>query len=117
MQFLSLAPFVPSGPDFCSARELFQALGFPLNWEAGDYAGFGNEGCRFILQNFNNREFAENFMVTVRVPDVDAFYNQVAQNQLVKKFGIRINQPTQQHYGKEVNLIDLAGVCWHFVEE
>ena len=117
MQFLSLAPFVPSGPDFGRARELFQALGFPITWDAGDYTGFGNECCRFILQKFNNRAFAENFMVTVRVPDVEAFYREVDEKQLVREFGIRISQPTMQPYGKEVNLIDLAGVCWHFVEE
>jgi hypothetical protein len=35
---------------------------------------------------------------------------------LDEKFGIKLTKPIQQPYGKEVNIIDLAGVCWHFVE-
>jgi hypothetical protein len=40
----------------------------------------------------------------------------VLAKKLPEKFGIRVAPPTQQPYGKEVNIIDLAGVCWHFVE-
>jgi hypothetical protein len=40
----------------------------------------------------------------------------VNEKQLPQKFGIRIKEPTQMSYGKEVNIIDIAGVCWHFVE-
>jgi hypothetical protein len=41
----------------------------------------------------------------------------VIDKQLPEKFGIRISQILQQPYGKEVNIIDIAGVCWHFVEQ
>jgi hypothetical protein len=40
----------------------------------------------------------------------------VLEKKLVERFGIRIGAVTQQPYGKEVNIIDIAGVCWHFVE-
>jgi hypothetical protein len=116
MQFLSLAPFVPSGEDFESSKKFFLELGFKLMWDAGDYASFEKDGCKFILQHFANREFAENFMLTVRVDDVNAFWKEVNEKQLPEKFGIRISPPAQMPYGKESNIIDLAGVCWHFVE-
>jgi hypothetical protein len=61
MKFLSLEPFVPSGSNFESSKLLFQELGFKINWDAGDYIGFEREGCKFILQKFNNKAFAENF--------------------------------------------------------
>ena len=116
MQFLSLQPFVPSGSRFDLSKELFLALGFKMSWDAGDYIGFERGDCRFILQKFDNKEFAENFMITVRVSDVNELYNTVIEQQLPEKFGIRIRPPVQMPYGKESNLIDLAGVCWHFVE-
>lgn len=116
IKFLSLAPFVPSGPDFEGSKQLFIALGFVLQWEEGGFAGFGNDGCRFILQKYDNKPFAENFMLTVRVNDVEAFRKGVLDKGLPEKFGIRIGSVTQQPYGKEVNIIDIAGVCWHFVE-
>jgi hypothetical protein len=116
MQFLSLQPFVPSGPDFERSRDLFVALGFNLAWDGGDYAGFENNGCRFILQRFDQKAFAENFMLSVGVPDVDAFRAEVIAKQLPEKFGIKIGAASEQPYGRKVNIIDLAGVCWHFVQ-
>lgn len=115
MKFLSLEPFVPSGSDFNGSKQLFQALGFTVNWDAGDYVGFERDGCRFILQKYDNSAFAENLMLNVRISDADEFYRDVLAKQLPDTFGIRVSQPTNQPYGREVNLIDLAGVCWHFV--
>ena len=116
MQFISLQPFVPSGKNFGLSKDLFVALGFKISWDAGDYVGFERDECRFILQKFDNKEFAENLMITVRVSDVNEFYQDVIERQLPGKFGIRISPPKEMPYGKESNVIDIAGVCWHFVE-
>jgi hypothetical protein len=116
MKLLSLEPFVPSGDNFEGSKQLFQELGFAIRWDAGDYAGFERDGCRFILQKYENKEFAENFMISVHVDDVEQFWKEINEKQLVQKFGIRISPPTKMPYGKESNIIDLAGVCWHFVE-
>ena len=116
MKLLSLEPFVPSGSNFEGAKQLFQELGFIINWDAGDYVGFQRDDCRFILQKFNNKEFAENFMISVKVSSADEFWNEVNDKKLAKKFGIRLGNPTNQPYGREVNIIDMGGVCWHFVE-
>lgn len=116
MTFLSLEPFVPSGENFAGARQLFLELGFQITWDAGDYVGFDRDGCRFILQKYNNKAFAENLMINVKISDAEAFWKEVNDKELVERFGIRASKPTQQPYGLEVNLIDLAGVCWHFVE-
>jgi hypothetical protein len=116
MKFLSLQPFVPSGSDFEGAKQFFQELGFELAWDDGAYAGFKNDNCEFILQNYDKKEFAENFMLTVGIPDADVFRTEVIEKKLREKFGIRIGEVTNQPYGREVNIIDMAGVCWHFVQ-
>jgi hypothetical protein len=116
MKFISLEPFVPSGENFEGSKQLFQELGFRINWDAGDYIGFQRDDCKFILQKFNNEEFAENFMLSVKVDSADEFRKEVVEKQLTQKFGIRIGEVTDQPYGREVNIIDIAGVCWHFVE-
>jgi hypothetical protein len=116
MKFLSLEPFVPSGDNFEGSKQLFIELGFAVNWDAGDYIGFQKDECRFILQKYDKKEFAENFMLSVKVSNVTAFRNMVIEKELPKRFGIRIGNISQQPYGKEVNVIDIAGVCWHFVE-
>ncbi|WP_428659293.1 hypothetical protein [Runella sp.] len=116
MKFISLQPFVPSGKDFEKSKQLFVALGFKISWEDSDYVGFERDGCKFILQRFDNLEFAQNFMLTVNIDNAAQFRSYVMDKNLPEKFGIRIGEVTQQPYGKEVNIIDIAGVCWHFVE-
>ena len=116
MNFLSLQPFVPSGSNFEGSKLLFQELGFDIRWDAGDYVAFENNGCKFILQKFDNKDFAENFMLTVGVIDADEFRKEVIKKKLPEKFGIRIGEVTDMPYGREVNIIDIAGVCWHFVQ-
>jgi hypothetical protein len=116
MDFISLAPFVPSGSDHKKSKQLFIALGFKVAWDAGDYTGFENGNCKFILQSFDNKEFAENFMVNVKISNANEFWQELNDKNLSKEFGIRISKPVRQPYGLEVNVIDLAGVCWHFVE-
>ncbi len=116
MKFLSLEPFIPSGKDYIASKELFTEIGFSIAWDAGEYIGFAKDDCRFILQKYDNVEFAANLMITVKVEDVVAFRNAMLAKKLPEKFGIRIGAVSQQPYGREVNLIDIAGVCWHFVQ-
>ena len=116
MQFLSLEQFIPSGNNFDASKNLFVELGFKINWDAGDYIGFEKDSCKFILQKYDDKAFAENLMINVKVDDVQAFRNNLMEKKLPEKFDIRIGEITNQPYGKEVNLIDIAGVCWHFVE-
>lgn len=116
MKFLSLEPFVPSGSNFEGSKQLFQELGFDISWDAGDYLGFEKDGCKFILQKYDQVEFAQNFMLSVRVTNVEEFRNDILEKKIPERFGIRVGQVTRQPYGKEVNVIDIAGVCWHFVE-
>lgn len=117
MKFLSLQPFVPSGSKFAESKAFFEELGFNVDWDMGDYVGFENNGFRFILQKYENKEFAENFMLSVGVENADAFRAEVLEKQLPQKYGIRIGEASNQPYGREVNIIDLAGVCWHFVQQ
>ena len=117
MTFNSIEPFIPSGSDFEGSKQLFLALGFHIRWEAGGYIGFQRDDCKFILQKYEDRTFAENLMMRIEVSDLDAFWQELIQKELRKGFGIKLKEPTMFPYGREVHLIDLAGVCWHFAGE
>jgi hypothetical protein len=116
MKMLSLEPFIPSGKRFDDSKQFFQELGFTINWDIGGMVGFEKDGCRFILQHYDNEEFAQNLMINVKISNAEEFWKFVTEKKLPEKFGIRITAPKIQAYGKEVNIIDIAGVCWHFVE-
>jgi catechol 2,3-dioxygenase-like lactoylglutathione lyase family enzyme len=117
MKFLSLEPFVPSGSNFEASRDFFTELGFHINWQVDGYIGFQRDECRFILQRFDNVDFAQNFMLSVKVSNAEEFRTLVLDKKLPEKYGIRIGEISKQPYGVEVNIIDIAGVCWHFVEQ
>lgn len=114
LQALSLRPFVPSGADYALSRRLFAELGFEVTWEHDGCAGLRNGEAQFILQQFNDPVFASNYMISLNVPDLDAWWRIVSEKRLDVAFpGFRINPPKDFPWGREVNFIDLAGVCWH----
>ena len=114
---VSLLPFVPSGKEYAASRRLFKDLGFEEVWESDGYAGFRNGEAQFILQRYEDRGFAENFMVRLNVKDLDAWWEAVSKKQLETSYPeFRIKPPEQFPWGREVNFIDLAGVCWHVGE-
>jgi len=117
MKILSIEAFVPSWSDFAKAKQLFQELGFHINWESPGYAGFQCDECRFILQDYNVPDFAQNFMLSIKVNDINEFRKGILDKELPQKYGVRISEIKKQPYGLELNLIDIAGVCWHFVQQ
>jgi len=114
VELIALLPFVPGGKDFARSRELFGELGFEELWASGGYVGFRCGGAKFILQDFNVPSFAENMMLKIEVADLDAWWASIEAKRLAERFpGFRIKPPTDFPWGREVNFIDLAGVCWH----
>ncbi|PZP63696.1 MAG: hypothetical protein DI597_02365 [Pseudoxanthomonas spadix] len=114
----ALQPFVPGGADFAASRRLFAALDFVEDWEAGDVCGFRSGPVSFILQDFHDDHVAQNLMLRVVVPDVDAWWTEMAGRGLEQRFpGFRLGTPTDFPWGREVHMIDLAGVCWHIASD
>ena len=110
----SLLPFVPSGKDYVASRRLFKELGFEELWENSGYAGFHNGDAQFILQQFDNQAFAENFMLRLNVKDLDGWWEAVSKKPLAETYPqFRIKPPAVFPWGREVNFVDLTGGCWH----
>jgi len=111
---LDLLPFVPSGADFERSLALFLALGFEEEWRHDGYAGLRFGGAVFVLQRFDDPRFQEQLMLTLTVDDLDAFHAHLRALDLERSFpGVRVTPPRDYPYGRELHLIDLAGVCWH----
>ncbi len=112
----SIQPFIPSGKDYNLARRFFLELGFVEQWESDGMAGFQAGECRFFLQRYDNEAFAQNLMMKLVVPDLDSWWAVIQAKSLEVKFpGVRLKPPTVFPWGREVNIIDPAGVCWHIM--
>ncbi len=116
LKFNSIEPFIPSGKDFEKSRALFVEIGFIIQWESNDYVGFQKDTCRFILQKYDYKHFAENLMMRLTVSNLDECWEELKKKELAKKFKIKLREPTDFPYGREIHLIDLAGVCWHIAQ-
>ena len=117
MNLSNIKPFIPSGDNFEASKALFIAFGFKIIWESGGYMEFQKDSVSFILQDYENKEFAQNLMMQIEVDDLDGFWNDLEKKELTKKFKIKLREPTTFPYGREVHFIDIAGVCWHFAEK
>lgn len=117
MAISALKPFIPSGPDFATARQFFVDLGFAVKWEHSGYAELQLGSAAFILQDFHNPTMQENLMLQVHVDDLDAWWAHLQGSGVLDRYaGVRATPPKTFPWGaREVHLIDPAGVCWHFV--
>lgn len=109
-----LYPFVPSGKDFELAKRFFLELGFDCIWEDGGFAEMQFGAARFLLQNIEVPAWQENQMIAYEVSDLDAYWVILDGKDLAARFpGSKIKQPTDYPWGREIHIIDPAGVCWH----
>ena len=68
-----------------------------------------------MLQDIDVPEWQKNQMLTLEVDDLDGYWREIAAKELETRFaGVRAARPpTDFPWGREVNIIDPAGVCWH----
>lgn len=116
MKVLDIRAFVPSGKDFEKSKQLFIELGFGINFEGGGVVDLEKDGYKFFLQDYDSGECVQHFMMGVGIEDAEAFRNHVIEKKLPERYGVKISSIIEQPYGKEVNLVDIAGVLWHFVQ-
>ena len=110
----SLYPFVPSGPDFAVSVAFFNELGFETMWKDAGLAGLRFGGAYFLLQDIDVPEWQKNQMITFEVDDLQEYWKDIDGKNLPSRFGgVKLRAPTDFPWGREVHIIDPAGVCWH----
>ncbi len=109
-----LYPFVPAGADFAASVQFFQALGFEKAWGNQGLTGLRFGSAYFILQDINVPEWQRNQMITFEVRDLEGYWSELNTLNLPNRFpGVKLGAPTDFPWGRELHIIDPAGVCWH----
>jgi predicted enzyme related to lactoylglutathione lyase len=105
---------VPSGADFAAALSFFGEIGFETVWKGDGLAGLRFADAYFMLQDIEVPEWQKNQMITFEVDDLDTYWSEIEAKDLGSNFvGVRLRPPTDFAWGREVHIIDPAGVCWH----
>lgn len=110
-------PFLPS-KDFAISKTFYVELGWAVKWEDEDLALLENGDYRFYLQRYYQKDWAENTMLHLTVPDVRAAYASIKKLVDSGRFpGVRVNEPKHESYGAIVaHVWDPAGVLLHFAQ-
>ena len=67
-----------------------------------------------MLQKIDVPEWQKNQMITYEVDDLEAYWSEIDAKNLAARFpGVRTRPPTDFPWGREIHIIDPAGVCWH----
>lgn len=110
-----LMTFVPSGSDYQNEIRFYEALGFTVVWKSDELAILKVGNLRFFLQNIENKEMQNNFMMDLEVENLDHWWKKIEGLHLPSKFpGTKAKAPENYPWGKrEIHLITPAGVLWH----
>ena len=109
--------FVPA-KDLNVSKAFYTDLGFTINWGNDEIAELEIGSFRFLLQKFYVAQHAGNFMMSLNVENLDAWWGYIQQREFTKKYpGIMCKPPEIQPWGIRVlYLSDPTGVLWHVAE-
>jgi hypothetical protein len=115
-QATELKPFVPAR-DFDLSRRFYTELGFEEAWRDDSLACFRAGGVSFLLQNFYVREFADNLMLHLLVPDVESWRAHVRTKRIAEVYGVKVSPVMDQPWRmRDFTLIDPSGVLWRIAQ-
>ena len=109
-------PFLPA-KDFAVSKAFYETLGFEKLLD-GDVAIFRIGSSNFILQNYFQKDWAENFMMQLMVDDLDAWWTRIEGLDLSGKFNVQPPRPpAMQPWGLRIAYVfDPSGVLWHITQ-
>ncbi len=109
-------PFVPS-KDFAASKRFYEEIGFTKLLD-GEVAIFAIGSSSFVLQDFFEKAWAENFMMQLMVDDLDAWWAHLEALDLPAKFNVPAPRPPAvQPWGLRIAyVVDPSGVLWHVAE-
>ena len=108
--------FVPA-KDFELSKRFYEALGFEKVLDS-EVAIFNAGSGGIILQRYYQKEWAENFMISLMVDDLDGWWSHIVALDLSKNFGVsEPKPPALQPWGLRIAyVVDPSGVLWHVTE-
>ena len=109
-------PFIPA-KEFELSKRFYETLGFEKVLD-DEVAIFNAGSGGFILQNYYQKEWAENSMMQLMVDDLDAWWSHISALDLPGQFGVPPPKaPALQPWGLRIAyLVDPSGVLWHVAQ-
>jgi hypothetical protein len=102
--------------EFEISRRFYVEFGFQprtltdnlVEMRLGDYS--------FILQNYYVQQWADNFVIHMRVTDVRLWREHILRLDLPTRYGVKTSPPKQEAWGLVAGVTDPPGVLWRIAE-
>lgn len=112
LKTIDLKSFVPA-KDFRISIAFYSALGFDILWQEEQLCLFALGDSKFFLQNYYNKEWAENTMLHLQVENADDWYQHLLSLNLAATFDFKLIEPEDRTWMiRDFILIDPSGVLW-----
>lgn len=113
---IELKPFIPA-KDFALSKRFYQDVGFVLGSDLEGIAYFHDGNIAFLLQDFYEKTYAENFMVHLLVEDVDAWWTMIEEADIAGRYGVMFSRAEDRPWGmRDFVLNDPTGVLWRIAQ-
>ena len=113
---VEIKAFVPA-VDFELSKQFYVALGFEIPWSSEDLAYVRHGATRFLLQAFDQSDFAKNYQMHLLVENVDDWHAHVTATGVGKRFGVSIGEPADRPWAmRDFTLFDPSGVLWRVAQ-
>jgi len=109
---LEIKAFIPA-KNFELSKNFYSDLGFTMASEGGGVAYFHKDNCSFLLQDFYEKIYAENFMMHLLVEDVAAWHKEVEASGVIEKYNVKVSEIIEQPWRMlDFVINDPSGVLW-----
>ena len=114
---VALRAFVPA-TDFEKSLAFYVDLGFAAERLGDSLAAMKLGAFGFLLQHFYAEGFAGNFMLQLKVNDLDGWWKRIEGLDLAGRYGVRKpTAPALQPWGLTISyVVDPSGVLWHIAQ-
>ena len=112
----AMRPMLPA-KNFEISKQFYIELGFrPVTLDKGLVEMFLGT-YSFILQNYYVEQWADNFVMHMRVSDVGVWWDHICTLDLTSRYGIKAPRaPKLESWGLVACVIDPSGVLWQIAE-
>ena len=107
----AMRPMVPAR-NFGTSKRFYEELGFRSEILSDELVEMHLGAYSFILQNYYVKEWANNFVMHMRVSDVGLWWRRIVALDLPRRYGIKTSEPKGESWGLVAGFIDPSGVLW-----
>ncbi len=111
----AMRPMVPA-KDFEISKRFYEELGFRPQILSGGLVEMRLGAYSFLLQNYYVEQWANNFVMHMRVSDVNLWWERIVSLHLPDRYGIKMKAPHLESWGSVADIVDPSGVLWRIAE-